>query len=107
MVESPWTMGNMRVAFLWEPAAESGAMKTLQVACIVGAIAFTGIIYLVGGNGPVATVPDALPEAAVNAATPGAPALAAVVPEASAGSATALAAEPGSVTSAVSGPLMA
>jgi hypothetical protein len=82
-------------------------MKALQVACIVGAITLTGIIYLVGGNGLVATVPDAMPEAAVNAVTPAAPALAAVVPEAAAGSATALAAEPGSVTSAVSGPLMA
>jgi hypothetical protein len=82
-------------------------MKALQVACIVGAMTLTGIIYLVGENRPVATVADAMPEAAVNAVTPAAPALAAVVPEAAAGSATALAAEPGSVTSAVSGPLMA
>jgi hypothetical protein len=82
-------------------------MKALQVICIVGAITLTGIIYLVGGNRPVAAGPDALPEAAVNAATPAAPALAAVVPEAAAGSATALAAEPGSVTAAVSGPLTA
>jgi len=82
-------------------------MKALQVACIVGAITLTGIIYLVGGKSPVATVADAMPEAAVNAVTPAEPALAAVVPEAAAGSATALAAEPGSVTAAVSGPLMA
>jgi hypothetical protein len=79
-------------------------MKALQVACIVGAITLTGIIYLVGGNGPVATALDALPEAAVNAETP---ALSAVVPEAATGSATAAGAEPGSVTTTVSGPLMA
>jgi hypothetical protein len=78
-------------------------MKAWQVICIVGAIAFTGI-YLAAGNRPVATVPDAMPEAAVNAVTP---VLSAAVPEASAATATALVAEPGSVTSAVSGPLMA
>ena len=38
-----------------------------------------------GGNTPGATVPDAMPEAAVSAETPGAPALSAAVPEASAG----------------------
>jgi hypothetical protein len=78
-------------------------MKARQVICIVGAIAFTGI-YLAAGNRPVATVPEAMPEAAVNAVTP---VLSAAVPEASAATATALVAEPGSVTSAVSGPLMA
>src|SRR5438270_3702430 len=78
-------------------------MKARQVICIVGAIAFTGI-YLAAGNRPVATVPDAMPEAAVNAVTP---VLSATVPEASAATATALVAKPGSVTSAVSGPLMA
>ena len=81
-------------------------MKALQVACIMGAIAFTGI-YLAAGNRPVAAVPDPMPEAAVSAVAPGAPALSAAVPEASAASATALAEEPGSVTAAVSGPLMA
>ena len=79
-------------------------MKALQVTCIVGAVTLTGIIYLVGGNRPVATVPDAMPEAAVNAETP---ALFAAVPEATAGPGTALGAELGSVTAAVSGPLMA
>src|SRR5438552_9513071 len=78
-------------------------MKAKQVICIVGAMAFTGI-YLAAGNRPVATVPDAMPEAAVNAVTP---VLSAAVPEASAATATAPVAEPGSVTSAVSGPLMA
>ena len=78
-------------------------MKARQVICIAGAIAFTGI-YLAAGNRPVATVPEAMPEAAVNAVTP---VLSAAVPEASAATATALVAEPGSVTSAVSGPLMA
>ena len=62
-------------------------MKALQATCIVGAITFTGMIYQVGGNTPGATVPDAMPEAAVSAETPGAPALTAAVPEASAGTA--------------------
>ena len=79
-------------------------MKALQAACIVGAMTFTGMIHQVGGNTPGATVPDAMPEAAVSAETPGAPALSAAVPEASAGPGTALGAELGSVTGAVSGP---
>jgi hypothetical protein len=77
---------------------ELGAMKAWHVICIVGAIAVTGI-YLAAGNRPVA-----MPKAAMNAVTP---VLSATVPEASAATATALAAEPGSVTAAVSGPLMA
>ena len=44
-------------------------MKALQTTCIVGLIAFIGF-YLAGGNRPVATVPDAMPEAAANAVTP-------------------------------------
>src|SRR5262245_45357320 len=79
-------------------------MKALQVTCIVGAITFTGIVFLVAGNRLVATEQDATPEAAVGAVTP---LLSAAVPEASAASATALVAGPGSVTSAVPGPLMA
>ena len=94
-------------------------MKAWQVACIVGAIASTGI-YLAAGNTPVATVPDATPETVVQAAMPQAavksampatvvksvmPLLAAAVP-ASAGAETALAG-PGSVTGSISGPLMA
>jgi hypothetical protein len=59
-------------------------MKALQATCIVGAITFTGMIHLVGGNTPGATVPDAMPEADVSAETSGAPALSAAVPEASA-----------------------
>jgi hypothetical protein len=78
-------------------------MNALQATCLVGAIAFTGMIYYVGGNTPVATVPDAMPEAAVSAGTPGAPALSAAVPEASAEPSTALGAEPGSAPAAVSG----
>ncbi len=73
-------------------------MNALQAACIVGAITFTGMIHQVGGNTPGATVPDAMPEAAVSAETPGAPPLSAAVPEASAGPGTEL----GSVR--VSGP---
>src|SRR5262245_44436298 len=79
-------------------------MKALQATCIVGAITFTGIIHQVGGNTPGATLPDAMPEAAVSAETPGAPTLSAAVPEASAGPGTALGAELGSVPGAVSGP---
>src|SRR5882762_4355817 len=79
-------------------------MKALQATCIVGAITFTGMIHQVGGNKPGATVPDAMPEAAVSAETPGAPALSAAVPEASAGPGTALGAELGSAPGAVSGP---
>ena len=79
-------------------------MKALQATCIVGAITFTGMILQVGGNPPSATVPDAMPEAAVSAETPGAPALSAAVPEASAGPGTVLGAELGSVPGAGSGP---
>jgi hypothetical protein len=83
-------------------------MKALQATCIVGAIAFTVMMHQLGGNTPGATVPDAMPQAAVSAETPGAPALSAAVPEASAGAATALAtapgAEPGSAPAAVPAP---
>jgi hypothetical protein len=75
-------------------------MKALQTTCIVGLIAFMGF-YLAGGNRPVATVPDAMPEAAANAMAP------ALYAEASAKPAIALRAEPGSVTSPGFGPLMA
>src|SRR3981189_9610 len=78
-------------------------MKALQATCVVGAITFTGMIHQRGGSKPGATVPDAMPEAAVSAETPGAPALSAAVPEASAGPGTALGAELGSVPGAVSG----
>jgi Transglycosylase SLT domain len=79
-------------------------MKALQAACIVGAITFTGMILQVGGNALGATVPDAMPEAAVSAEAPGTPALSAAVPEPSAGPETALGAEVGSVRQAVSEP---
>src|SRR3981189_2298273 len=77
-------------------------MKALRATCIGGAITFTGMILQVGGNTPGATVPDAMPEAAVSAETPGAPALSAAVPEASAGPGTTLGAELGSGPGAVS-----
>ena len=79
-------------------------MNALQATCIVGAITFTGMIHQVGGTTPGATVPDAMPEAAVSAETPGAPALSAAVPEASAGPGTVLGAELGSLPEAGSGP---
>jgi len=76
-------------------------MKALHVACIMGALAFTGM-YLAAGSRPAATV---VSEAAVNAA---APALSAAAPEASASLPAAMAAElDGSVTGSISGPLMA
>jgi hypothetical protein len=61
-------------------------MNALRAACIVGAITFTGMIHR------------------VSAETPGAPVLSAAVPEASAGSGTAVGAELGSVPGAASGP---
>jgi hypothetical protein len=79
-------------------------MKALQATCIVGAITFTGMILQVGGNTPGATVPDAMPEAAVSAETHGPPALSAAVPEASAGPGTVLGAELDSVPGAGSRP---
>jgi hypothetical protein len=75
-------------------------MKALPTTCIVGLVAFTGI-YLAGGNGPVATVPDALPEAAANVVAPE------IYAEASAKLAAALRAAPGSVTSADAAPSIA
>jgi len=57
-------------------------MKALQATCILGAITFTGMIHQVGENTPGATVPDAMPEAAMSAETPAGPALSAAVPEA-------------------------
>jgi hypothetical protein len=72
-------------------------MKALQAICIVGAITFAGMIHQVGGNTPGATVPDAMPEAAVSTETPGAPALSAAVPAASAGPGIVPGAELGSV----------
>ncbi len=79
-------------------------MKALQATCIAGAIIFTGIIHQVGAGTPSATAPDAIPEAAVSAETPGASALSTAAPEASAGSGTALGAELASVPGAVSRP---
>jgi hypothetical protein len=54
-------------------------MKVLQATSIVGAIAFTGVIFQIGRNMPDATLPGAMPEAAV---TLGAPAPSAAEPEA-------------------------
>ena len=80
-------------------------MKALQAACIVGALACTGMIHQFGGNAPRATVvSDAMPKAAVSAEKTGAPVLSAAVPEASAGPGTTLRAERGSfLPGAVSG----
>jgi Transglycosylase SLT domain len=79
-------------------------MKALQATCIVGAITFTGMIHQVGGGTLSATVPDVMPEAAVSAETPDAPALSVAGPAASAGPGAALGAERGSVPGAVFGP---
>ncbi len=79
-------------------------MKAWQITCILGAIIFTAIIHQIGGNTPGATVPDAKPDAAVSAETPGVPAFSAAVPEASAGPGIVLGAELGSVPGAGSGP---
>ena len=82
-------------------------MKALQATCIVGAITFTGMIPQLGGSTPGATVPDAMPEAALSAEMPGGPALSAVVSDASGGAGALYGAGLGSVTAATSGPLMA
>jgi hypothetical protein len=70
-------------------------MKSLQATCIVGALAFTGMIYQFVGTGR--TEPDAMPESAASAETPGLVALSGGVSEASVGPGKALGAEPGSV----------
>jgi hypothetical protein len=75
-------------------------MKALQTTCIVGLIAFTGL-YLTGGNSPVATVSDAMPQAAANALAPE------LYAEALAKLAVALRAQRGPVTSAGPEPSMA
>jgi hypothetical protein len=75
-------------------------MKALPTTCIAGLIAVTGF-YLAGGNSPVATVPDAMPETAANAVAPE------LYAEASAKLAAALRAARGSVTLADPGPLVA
>jgi hypothetical protein len=82
-------------------------MKALQAVCIVGAIAFTGMIFQIDGSTLGATVLGAMPEAAVNTETASKLAPSAIAPEASAGPGTTLGAEPGSVTAAISELLMA
>jgi hypothetical protein len=44
-------------------------MRALLATCIVGAMTFAGVIYLVGGNTPGTTVPDAIPASMPQAAT--------------------------------------
>jgi len=77
-------------------------MKVLQATFIVGAIAFTEMIHQVCANPPGATVPEAMPEAAVNAETR---APCATVPEASSGPGKALGVELGSVPGEILRPL--
>ena len=48
-------------------------MNAVQAACIVGAIAFTGVIFQIGRNTPDATVPGAMPEAAITLGAPAPP----------------------------------
>ena len=80
-----WTMGNMRVAFFRRPCRGVGGNESLAGDLHRGC-------HNIHGDDPSgwrkharrATVPDAMPEAAVSAETPGAPALSAAVPEASA-----------------------
>src|SRR4051794_31775155 len=101
MCDSPGTAGNLRGSFLRDQPG-SWAMNALQVTCIVGAMAFTGLVFQIGKNTPDATVPGAMPEAVI---TPSAPAPAGA-PEASAGPEPILGAEPGLVTAAVPGALV-
>jgi hypothetical protein len=69
-------------------------MKALWATCIAGAITLTGMIYLVGGNTPATTEP----EAAASVETPDAPALSVAVPEASAEPKNALGPVPATVS---------
>src|SRR5258708_15291614 len=94
--DSPKGPGN---SLLTEAIRGVGAMKALPTACIAGLIACVGV-YLAAGNSPVATVPDAMPEASANAAPE-------LYADAVAKLAVALRAQPGSVTSVGPGPLMA
>jgi len=75
-------------------------MKAVQTAGIAGLVACMGF-YLAGGSSPVATMPDAMPEAAANALAPE------LYAEALAKLAVGLRAQPGSVTSVGPEPLMA
>ena len=79
-------------------------MNALQATSLAGAITFAGMILQAGADTAGATVPDAVRQAAASAKTPGAPALSAPAPEASAGPGTALGAELGCVPGAVSAP---
>ena len=50
-------------------------MKAFLATCIAGAIAFSGVIYLVGGSTPRVTVPDVMPVAMPDVAANFAPAV--------------------------------
>ena len=72
---SPWTMGNMRIALIRDSRRGAGAMKAFLATCIAGAIAFFGMIYLVGGNTRHVTVADVMPVAMPEVAANFAPAV--------------------------------
>jgi hypothetical protein len=88
---------------LSDDGAELEAMKALQATCIVGAMTLTGIIPQLGGNTLSATVPEAMPKAAMSAETLGGPALSTVVSDASGGAGALRPAELSSVTAATPG----
>ena len=80
------------------------AIKALLATCIVGATAFAGMIYQLGGNTPGAALPDATPDTAASTGMLGTPALSVAMPEVSAGLGMAVREELGSVPGAVSRP---
>src|SRR5581483_9928618 len=57
--------GEHACRFFGDHAAESGAMKAVLATCIAGAIAFTGMIWLVGGYTPGAAAPDVMRDVSV------------------------------------------
>ncbi|WP_245323937.1 transglycosylase [Bradyrhizobium stylosanthis] len=73
-------------------------MKALQAACIVGVIAFTGMLHEAGASTPGAGVPGAA--GAVSAETSGAPSSSAAISEIPAGPGS----QPGATPGAASGP---
>jgi hypothetical protein len=81
-------------------------MKGWQSISIVGALTLTGI-HPVSGNSYGATAPNAMLGAAITAKTPGAGSLTATVPDAFGGLGTALGAELGLASRAVSGTSLA
>src|SRR5581483_1171919 len=68
-------MGKHACSVVRDSRRGAGAMKAFLATCIAGAIAFSGMIYLVGGNTRRVTVRDAMPVAVPDVAANFAPAV--------------------------------